>query len=292
LVVSLYTVAVETPLRRAVLGFLLIIPGMALSAWHISGDSTIKLGNLLFATIIGAGSWAAGRLVRVRTATAVAQARRADRLATEKAEAVAEERGRIARELHDVVAHCVSVMVVQAGAAQSVLNRDPQRAIEPLEAVQATGRQALAEMSRLVGLLRDDRDRQRLAPQPGLANLDELIAQMRDAGLRVDLVVEGHPTPVPPSVDLSAYRVLQEALTNALKHAGGATTRVRVRYADCGIDIDVIDDGDATSNGSVGGHGLVGMRERINVVGGQLEVGPRPEGGFAVTAHLPIPEAP
>jgi signal transduction histidine kinase len=169
-----------------------------------------------------------------------------------------------------------------------VLAHDPGRAIEPLEAVQATGRQALTEMSRLVGLLRDDDDPNRLAPQPGLADLEVLVAQMRDAGLPVDLVVEGIPRQLPPSVDLSAYRVLQEALTNALKHAGGAKAEVLVRYGDSGLDIAVCDDGRAHGGGHRGGHGLLGMRERINVVGGELEVGPRPEGGFAVTARLPL----
>jgi len=286
LVVSLYTVAVEMPVRRALLGPLVVVPGLAIATWHISGASTVKLGNLLFVMVIGGGAWTAGRLVRVRTHAAVDQARRADRLAAENAVAIAEERGRIARELHDVVGHCVSVMVVQAGAAQAVLSHDAQRALEPLEAVQATGRQALAEMSRLVGLLRDDEHR--LAPQPGLADLDALVEQMRDAGLPVILCVEGQPRTLSPIVDLSAYRIVQEALTNALKHAGGARAEVCLRYGTSDLEVAVRDDGEGESGGHRGGHGLVGMRERVHVVGGDLHAGPRPDGGFAVVARIPI----
>lgn len=201
---------------------------------------------------------------------------------------MAQERARIARELHDVIAHSVSVMVVQAEAAQEVLKRDPQRAVQPLQAVQETGRQAMVEMSRLVGLLREDSDEMGLAPQPGLSDLETLANSVREAGLSVDLRTEGEPTQIPLGVDLSAYRVVQEALTNAIKHAGPARAQVTVRYCTDWLELEVLDDGPGTGNGHVGGHGLVGMRERITVFGGRLDAGPRAEGGFGVLARLPL----
>ena len=288
LVICLYTVAFEEPLKLAVAGFLLIIPGLSVAAWHISGDATIKLGNLAFAAIIGGGAWVAGRLVRLRTQAAVRETRRADRLAMEKTTAVAEERGRIARELHDVLAHSVSVMVVQAGAAQEVMRRDPQHALGPLEAIQTTGRQALVEMTRLVGLLRDDHETARLSPQPGIADIGRLVAQLRDSGLEVNLRIDGEPTDLPPGVDLSAYRVLQEALTNCLKHAGDTPARVSICYLPDALHLEVVNDGPTGTSSYEGGHGLLGMKERIKLVGGTLETGPRHDGGFAVSATLPL----
>ena len=187
-----------------------------------------------------------------------------------------------------MIAHSVSVMVVQAEAAQEVLKRDPQRAVEPLEAVQQTGRQAMVEMSRLVGLLREDGEELGLAPQPGLSELDALAREVREAGLPVTLRVEGQPAQIPLGVDLTAYRILQEGLTNALKHAGPAHAQVTVRYGTDSLELEVVDDGPGTGNGHVGGHGLVGMRERVIVFGGDLDAGPCPEGGFAVRARLPL----
>src|SRR5690606_30085364 len=194
----------------------------------------------------------------------------------------------IARELHDVVAHSVSVMVVQATAAMRALRRDPDRSEEALEHVTATGRQSLVELRRLLGLLRGGDDAS-FTPQPRLEELDALVAQFRDAGLDVTLAVEGTPRPLSSGVDLSAYRIVQEALTNALKHAGPARVAVRVRYEPSVLDITVDDDGGVVAagvpaangapRGSAPGHGLVGMRERAALVGGELEVGPRPDGG-------------
>ncbi len=186
-----------------------------------------------------------------------------------------------------MIAHSVSVMTVQAGAAEEMLKHDPGRALEPIRAVQETGRQALVEMKRLVGILRQEDEEIGLAPQPGLADLDRLVRQVRDAGLPVDVHVEGEPRPLPLGVDLSAYRVVQEALTNALKHAGRAHATVTIRYADRDVTIDVADDGPDAPEKS-GGHGLIGMRERIGVFGGTFAAGPRENGGFAVSARLPI----
>jgi signal transduction histidine kinase len=222
-----------------------------------------------------------------RTKSLRAAEARAGRLELERREAIAEERTRIARELHDVIAHSVSVMTVQAGAAEEMLRVDPTRAVEPVRAVQETGRQALVEMKRLVGMLREGHEEAGLAPQPGVADVERLVAQMREAGLDVELRVEGSPRPVPIGVDLSAYRVVQEGLTNSLKHGGGGRAIVTLRYGDGELELEVADDGrGAPSSGH--GHGLAGMRERVGIFGGSFEAGPRADGGFAVRASLPF----
>jgi len=205
--------------------------------------------------------------------------------------AVAEERRRIARDLHDVVAHSVSVMTVQAGAARLLLDEEPKRAREPLLAVEETGRQALGEMRRLLGILRRAEGKAALAPQPGLARLDDLVAQARAGGLPVELTVEGERAALPPGVDLAAYRIVQEALTNARKHGGPARAHVALRYGREALELEVTNDGGASANDGSGGHGLVGMRERVALYGGELEAGPRASGGYAVRARLPVEAA-
>jgi signal transduction histidine kinase len=204
-------------------------------------------------------------------------------------DAVLSERGRIARELHDIVAHAISVIAVQADAANRLLGHDPTRAREPLAAVQATARSALAEMRQLVGLLREgDTQEVPLEPQPGLAELEPLIEDARQFGLPVELEIDGLTRPLGSTVDLAAYRIVQEALTNVRKHAGPAQARVRIRYETDGLDIEILDNGrggDPTRNG---GHGLIGIRERVGLLGGRLEAGPRVDGGFAVRARLPL----
>jgi len=217
---------------------------------------------------------------------------RAARLEREREEnaraAVAAERARIARELHDMVAHAVSVIVVKAEAADAVLDRQPEIAHAQLAAIQRTGRQAIAEMGRLLGMLRQDGAANELAPQPSLDQLDALLEQIRSAGLPTEIQVHGEPRPLAPSVDLAAYRLVQEALTNALKHAGpAATATVDVGYTHDTVAIEVGDTGRG-SNGTDGGHGLIGMRERVALYGGTLKTGPRPGGGFCVAATLPI----
>jgi signal transduction histidine kinase len=203
-------------------------------------------------------------------------------------EAVAAERAAIARELHDVVAHHMSVMVVQAGAARAVGESDPAAAADALRQIEASGRTGLAEMRRLLGILKAEGDGDGRTPQPGLADLGELLDSMRSTGLAVEAVVEGSPRPLPPGVDLSAYRIVQEALTNALRHAGGASARVVVRYEPDALELEIADDGPGPPDGSApGGHGLIGMRERAQLFGGEFEAGPRPGGGFIVRARLP-----
>ena len=206
-----------------------------------------------------------------------------------------EQRTRLARELHDVVAHSVSVMTVQAAAARRVMQRAPGEAADAVEAIERTGREALAEMRRMVAVLRPRDEEEPLAPQPGVDDLAALIGQMESTGLSVDMRVEGRPRALPPSLDLSAYRIVQEALTNVLKHAGPVRTEVVLRYGGRDIEIEVSDDGalaHAPSQAPGAGHGLSGMRERAALFGGELSVGRRPEGGFCVRARLPVESAP
>jgi signal transduction histidine kinase len=203
-------------------------------------------------------------------------------------EAVVEERARIARELHDVIAHHVSMIVLQAGAERRVIDEDNASTREVLETVEQTGRNALTEMRRLLGMLRSDAN-EPLTPQPGLADVPTLVTQLREAGLPVELEVEGERRELPVGIELSAYRIVQEALTNALKHAGHARAWVKIRYGSDSLELEIADDGaGAASPAPTGGHGLVGMRERVALYGGRLDAGRRPSGGFAVRVLLPI----
>ena len=211
----------------------------------------------------------------------------ADRAAAAK-RAVAEERQRIARELHDVVAHSVSVMTVQAGAVRRLLHPDQERERLALETIEATGREALTEMRRLVGLLRDQGATPEFAPQPSMRSVSVLVGTVREAGLPVELAVEGEPAELAPGVDLAAYRVIQEALTNALKYAGPARAWVTVRWKASELELEIANDGRTEAGGDGGGHGLVGLQERVSLVGGSIESGPRGGGGFVVKAHLPL----
>jgi signal transduction histidine kinase len=208
--------------------------------------------------------------------------------------AVAAERVSIARELHDVVAHAVSVMIVQAGAAELVLDAEPERAREPILAVQESGRQALSELRRLLGMLRPDRLRtSALVPQPGLAELGPLADKLREAGLSVDLHQSGVPDGLPPGIDLAAFRIVQEALTNVLKHADATVAHVALSYGADVIELEVTDDGRGSRSGTDGGgHGLLGMRERATAYGGEFHAGPAEAGGYGVIARLPIPREP
>jgi signal transduction histidine kinase len=203
-------------------------------------------------------------------------------------EAVVEERARIARELHDVIAHHVAIMVVQAGAERRVLGTASASTREVLETVEKTGRIALTEMRRLLGMLRDD-VHEPLTPQPGLDDVPVLVEQLREAGLPVALRVEGEPRALPVGIELSAYRIVQEALTNSLKYADGAHANVRIRYGSESLELEIADDGAGRAALEAGsGHGLVGMRERVALYGGRLDAGHVPSGGFAVRVVLPI----
>lgn len=202
--------------------------------------------------------------------------------------AVAQERRRIARELHDVVAHSVSVMTVQAGAVRRLLRPDQERERQALEVVEATGREALTEMRRLVGLLREQGSMPEFSPQPSMRSVDVLVGTVREAGLPVELEIDGAPRELPPGVDLSAYRVIQEALTNALRYAGPAQAWVTVRWREETLELEIANDGRSEPGVGGGGHGLTGLRERVALVGGTVDSGPRTGGGFVVRAQLPI----
>ncbi|WNI24110.1 sensor histidine kinase [Streptomyces sp. ITFR-16] len=250
-------------------------------------------------------AWVLGDSMRTRRAYFDELEERAARLEREREAqskvAVAAERARIARELHDVVAHNVSVMVVQADGAAYVMDAAPDQARQALETISSTGRQALAEMRRLLGVLRtgDARESGEYVPQPDVEQIEDLIDQVRTAGLAVDFKVEGTPRPLPSGVELTAYRIVQEALTNTRKHGGpNAGASVRLVYFDDGLGLLVEDDGrgaahelyeDGGADGA--GHGMIGMRERVGMVGGTLDAGPRPGGGFRISALLPLKPA-
>jgi signal transduction histidine kinase len=250
-----------------------------------------------FALIIGA-AWLLGYFVGDRHVYAARLEERTAELEQAREElarrAVAEERLRLARELHDVVAHSMSVIAVQSGVGAHVAESRPEEVGKALSAIEATSRATLEELRRLLGVLRQDSEPQAsLAPVPGLADLEGLLGEVAKAGLAVRLQVEGTPSPLPAGVDLSAYRIVQEALTNVVKHAGPAQAQVTIGYRDRDVTVEVTDDGRGaaapTGDGRGGtGHGLVGMRERVAAFGGDLETGPRPGGGFRVAARLPL----
>jgi len=234
--------------------------------------------------------WYIGRRVRFRGERA-AQLEREQ--AAEARRVIADERTRIARELHDVVAHRVSLMTVQAGAAKTVAADDLEGALRAMEAVEQAGRQALDELRHLLGVLRPEADVEGLGPQPGLADVPRLVDQFGEAGLDVSLTMNGARTDLPARVDLSTYRIIQEALTNVLKHAGpSARTEVRVSTENHAVIIEVLDNGHGATILPGSGHGIGGMRERATLLGGSLDAGPRPGGGFQVVANLPIGEEP
>jgi signal transduction histidine kinase len=284
LVVAVYSVGAHTSGRQAVVGALLVA-GISLTGTIADANEGTVIdfvGNAIFFFTIFGGLWIAGRAIRRRRF-------RERELIVERdvgaRAAVAEERARIARELHDVVAHAISVIVLQARGARHAEGTERDDA---LAAIESTGATALTEMRRLLHMLREDDEAVAMAPQPSLDQLDHLVAQVRDAGLPVELRVEGERRDLSPGVDVSAYRIVQEALTNALKHAGPARARVTVRFADEALELEIADTGAGSGNGGGSGHGLAGMRERVAVFGGHLDSGPAQEGGFAVRARLPL----
>jgi signal transduction histidine kinase len=301
-VVGMYSVAAWGSRRAALFagGVAVVVVIVVMSLPRADADVV----DAAFVSLGLAGAWVLGDRARVQRALAAGLQERAVRLERERAEearrAVATERARIARELHDVVAHHVSMMVVQAEAGPVVVERDPARAAGAFEAIAATGRQALVEMRRLLGVLRGDGNGETapsLAPQPGLAQVPSLVEQVGRAGLRVELVVEGPEAPLPAGVDLSAYRIVQEALTNAVKHGGPGRAEVLVRYGERELQLRIWDEGRAAGGGgpppeagaeTAPGRGLLGMRERVGLFGGELRAGSGPNGGFTVTARLPI----
>jgi signal transduction histidine kinase len=277
---ALYALAVWTPPRAFWTGLGLIVTADFASSAGPGG--TIK-GTVPFTVVTVVAMLLVRRVIGDRERRAELAERERDVAARE---AVVEERARIARELHDVIAHNVSMMVVQAGAERRVVEDGTTHDV--LETVEQIGRSALTEMRRLVGMLRSDTD-DSLAPQPGLDDLPRLAKQVCEAGLPVELLVEGERRELPAGIELSAYRIVQEALTNALKHAGDARAEVHVRYGPDSLELEIVDDGAAgAAVATTGGHGLVGMQERVALYGGRLDAGRRPSGGFAVRVLLPI----
>jgi signal transduction histidine kinase len=287
-VLTTYSVAAYSELRGALIGGAIVLVTSSVLEAGVDGE----VGNFFFIAVLELSVWIAGRAVRSHGSRAAKLADRAVALEREgearARTAVAEERARIARELHDIVAHSVTTMVVQAGAERRVLDPGQASTREVLLGIEETGRQALVEMRRLLGMLRKDDEELALAPQPSIAHVDILVDQVRAAGMPVELRVEGKPVPLPPGVDLSAYRIVQEALTNALKHAGPARATVTVRYDKHELRLEIADSGSGTVNGGGGGHGLIGMRERVTLFGGKLDAGSRAEGGYVVQARLPL----
>ncbi|MEV5323093.1 histidine kinase [Nonomuraea sp. NPDC052634] len=322
-VVALYTMVAWC--GRTVSAVVGVLAGVGVAVVALVPATDSDLLDVAFAMLLLAGAWVLGDSARIRRAYTAELEARAELLARERdfeaRRAVAAERARIARELHDVVTHHVGMMVVQAEAGPVLAERDPQAAERTFDTIAETGRQAMTEMRRLLGVLREESPQGEgaLAPQPGLAQVPELVEQARRSGVPASLEMDGPAGPLPPGVELSAYRIVQEALTNVVKHAGGARVRVRVRHGERDLRIEVCDDGpgsgggdgldrhdcdgsdpsgqgadrhglserSADGNGS-SGHGLVGMRERVQLFGGELTAGARPEGGFAVVARLPI----
>jgi signal transduction histidine kinase len=290
-IVAFYSLGAHTSARRAV-AVLASMFAIGIPFAVVADARGSSAGNLLPPIVFLLGAWSIGRIIhdrRRRTLELEALTRELEAQRDLQAQAaVTIERGRIARELHDVVAHNVSMMVVQAGAADRVLEGDQPHVRAALAAIANTGRETVDEMRTLLGVLRTSEDGLALSPQPGLADLEQLLRNVREAGLHVELSIQGTPAALPPPLDLSAYRIVQEALTNTLKHAAAASAEVTIRYQATTVELEVRDDGAGGANGGGTGHGLIGMRERVAMFGGELVAGRRDGSGFMVRARLPL----
>ena len=275
---------------KAGLGLAIITVGIVIVVYNIPGSTTTS--DYVFISLRFVVAWLAGYALRERAEQAEAAEARAVQAEREREAAarvaVAEERARIARELHDVVAHAVSVMVLQVGAIRHNLSDELDEDRDALKGVERAGRMALAEMRRLLSAMRRDGDEVELTPQPGLDGLDSLLDEIGRAGLPVELHVDGQPFPLPRGVDLSAYRIVQEGLTNALKHARASDADVIVRYRPDELEIEVRDNGQGIAKSDGIGHGLVGVRERVKIYGGEMSAGRSADGGFVLSTRLPL----
>ncbi len=274
---------------RPVLGIATALLGFAIS---IVLEKGFVVADIAYAWLIAGGCWLAGRAVASRTVRAQLSEQRAalaeQQARWQAAAAVAEERLRIAREMHDVLSHSVSVMTLHVSGVRRLLRPEQAEERAALEAVERTGRESLAEMHRMLGVLRSPEDGER-APAPALDRVPELLDAARQAGLQAELTIGGTPRALPPGVALAAYRIVQEAVTNVLRHAGAHRLACRIDYGGSCVELHVVDDGRGAIPPGPGGHGLVGMRERAGLYGGSVDAGPRPGGGFAVHAVLPVP---
>ena len=301
ILVLLYTLAAYCPRRISVPGLAICLAGSAAAVARWAPAQLSLLHWLMIGLIMFAGSsviaWVLGDSMRYRRGYYTALEDRAARLERERDAqaqiAAAAERARIARELHDVIAHNVSVMVVQADGASYALDNSPERARQALGAIASTGRQALAEMRRMLGVLRSDDGGPGVVPQPGIGQLGELLEQTRASGLAVSFTVQGVPAMLPSGLALAAYRIIQESLTNTRKHGGPrASAQVLLRYCEDVLVLQITDDGRGITVADGAGHGLTGMRERVALYNGTLRTGPRPGGGYQVTATLPVSPVP
>lgn len=277
-------------IRKALLGLALVVASMLIIVENIPGS--VQTSSVIFITLRFVAAWGAGFALRWRSEQAEAAEVRAVRAEGEREAAariaVAEERARIARELHDVVAHAVSVMVLQVGAVRHKLPDAMSADRDALRSVERAGRTALAEMRRLLAAMRREDDEVEFVPQPGLDGLNTLLAEVGRAGLPAKLHVDGKPYALPRGIDLSAYRIVQEGLTNALKHANASDAEVTVRYRPDEVEIEVRDNGNGVATTDGLGHGLVGVRERVKIYGGEMSAGTSPEGGFVLSTRLPV----
>jgi signal transduction histidine kinase len=283
LILVTYTLASRTRTRAS--APIVALPFAALLVLELEVAAFRKPGEVVFDWLWFGVAAAVGLVVASRSTRAERSEQRVTTLEAEREAVVREERARIARELHDVIAHSVSVIVVQAGAAEPLVEEDPEQAREALRSIRAAASDSLGEMRRLLGVLRATGDELAMSPQPTVAELDPLLAQTRATGLEVGLVVEGIARPLAPGVALAAYRIVQEALTNTRKHGRASRADVRLRYSPSAIEIEIEDDG--TGSVGEGGHGLIGMRERAELYEGTFDVGARDGGGFVVRAVLP-----
>ncbi len=287
---ALFVAAAFGGVRDVVAAALVAAVGLVVLFVGMAGD--VEWIDMAVAWVAYSLTWTTGVVVRLYRAVAARAQSRAELFAADREararEAVANERVRLARELHDSVGHALNVIVLHAGGARRLLESKPVLAQEALENIEGAGREALGDIERMLGILRGPDD-ETFRAQAGLGQLGDLVEQVREAGLPVDLQVAGTPRPLPTSLDLSAYRIVQEALTNTLKHAGKASSRVTMTWSDDRLEIEVVDDGRgaAAPPQAGGGRGLIGIRERVLLFGGELAVGPRTEGGFRVWARLP-----
>ncbi len=299
--IMLYTVGAHCERRRALAGLVLMQLSGALEASldpHIHSLGDVVIGDVFFWILLGGAAWLTGRYARSRRLAVQRSEDRAELLEQSREEltreAIAGERSRIARELHDVIAHSVSLMGLQAAAAERLLGTDPPRARETLRSIQLTARESIGELRRLLEFLRAREESADLAPQPGLDALEPLIEDARRAGTPIQLMVEGPVGHIPAGIELVAYRIIQEALTNARKHAPGSDTRVRVRHSPRELELWVENgraDAAVRHNGRAQpgtGHWIIGMRERVALYGGRMDAQPRADGGFAVHVRLPV----
>jgi signal transduction histidine kinase len=291
--VGVYTVAAYENRRKSLIA--LGVLAVSMTWYWVARAEPFDPTTPVWIAILGVLSWGVGEYVRVRrtyTAEVEALAQRLDRARElEARQAVWQERARLARELHDVIGHTVNVMVIQAGAGRRMLAANQAMAEKAFQTIESTGREALDELDRLLGVLRTEEDEPDLVPQPGLDELRALAGRFEDSGLPVEICTEGQEMSLPRSLDQSAYRIIQEALTNVLRHADGATAHVAVRYGGDQLELEIANDANhnrASSTRFGGGRGLIGIRERVLLFDGDLHAGPRPDGGFVVRCRFPL----